>query len=279
MLLAHVRCKRKLDRLLGCPPINQQIQQVDERLWAVNMTPEASIREIGMMVLRFRSVYRAVMENRLVKYFIKAIPALAEYSMLGKTWYHTTETLGDRPKYDTVILDGPATGHLISMLRIPQVILDIVPHGPLTRDAAAAQQLLADPRATQMWIVTLAEEMPVAEAIDLYQAARYDLGIAVDRLIVNMVYPNLLMTPESRSAFDTLRSADELPLGLQPFVEDLDVIATRRAVNEHYLGRLAEKIPLPRVELPHLFTERIDRTKLENLVAPLGASLKATSNG
>src|SRR5258706_446576 len=79
---------------------------------------------------------------------------------------------GGRTKWDLVILDGPATGHLITMLLIPQAILDAVPEGPLTRPAAATMALLRDPQRTAMVLVTLAEDLPSNEAIELAARAK-----------------------------------------------------------------------------------------------------------
>ena len=49
-----------------------------------------------------------------------------------------------RPKYDVVILDAPATGHGLDMLRVPKVIVDVVPPGLLRRDAERAWALFQD---------------------------------------------------------------------------------------------------------------------------------------
>ena len=69
--------------------------------------------------------------------------------------------------WDTVVFDMPASGHAVSMLRVPWVIVDTVPEGPLTRDARTVKELLTDPQRTAAVLVTLAEEMPVNEAIEL----------------------------------------------------------------------------------------------------------------
>jgi anion-transporting ArsA/GET3 family ATPase len=45
-----------------------------------------------------------------------------------------------------VILDAPATGHGLDMLRVPKVILDVVPPGLLRRDAERAWALFQDPK-------------------------------------------------------------------------------------------------------------------------------------
>src|SRR2546421_4653237 len=100
------------------------------------------------MILRSNLVYRAVFENKVSRAFIRAIPGVEDYSLLGKVWFHTTETEHGRPRYDIVILDGPATGHVVTLLQLPRAILNAVPEGPLTRDARSAQDLFTDPART-----------------------------------------------------------------------------------------------------------------------------------
>ena len=99
--------------------------------------------------------------------FLGAIPGLDAYAMLGKAWWHTTEREGGRPRYDLVILDGPASGHATLMLRIPGAILAAMPKGPLARDARAIDELLHDPARAALVIVTLPEELPVRETGEL----------------------------------------------------------------------------------------------------------------
>lgn len=294
-LLAHVRCERcerQLANLLGADRVDEEIRQVQPNLWAVNMNPRAAIREMGLMVLRFRTVYRAVLENNIVRSFLRALPALDDYSMIGKAWYHTTEL--DRsglPRFQTVIFDGPATGHLISMLRIPQVILDSVPEGPLTADARKARTLLSDPEETAMLLVTLAEEMPTSEALDLYRAATQELEIHCERLVINQLYPDeLLREPALASELERLAARVELEgaaqggprdaLGgryirepedasaesLATMVEAARTMGRRATVNRQYLQRLTQEVPVPQLRLPYVFAPELDLAALEPLV-------------
>jgi len=98
------------------------VTAVDSGLFAVNMTPKVALHEYGVMVLRYESLYRALFENKPMRSFLGAFPGLDYWTMLGKAWWHTTERLDGRPKYDLVILDGPASGHAVAMLRIPQAV-------------------------------------------------------------------------------------------------------------------------------------------------------------
>ena len=271
-LLAHVRCKQRLDEMLGCGVIGEEITAVEPNLFAVNMNPRAAIREIGLMVLRYRAIYRAVLENRIVKYFLRAMPALEEYSMLGKAWFHTSEVDDEgNNKYETVIFDGPATGHLISMLRIPKVILDSVPAGPLVNDARKVDALMSDPARTAMWIVTLAEEMPASEAIDLYSVAKDELKIAVDRLVVNMVYADPCNGDEAlASALDDLGEAEGK---IAPLVKSARTLKRRHDINSRYVETLGESIAIEQLRLPHLFVPQMDRQALDRIADALDREL------
>ena len=80
--------------------------------------------------------------------------------------------LDGRPRYDLVIFDGPASGHAALMFRIPQAILNAMPMGPLARDARSMLDLWRDPARTALVMVTLAEELPARETLELAAAAR-----------------------------------------------------------------------------------------------------------
>ena len=51
-----------------------EVAQVRENLWAVNMTPESSLREYGMMVMHSAFLYRQVFERDVVRAFLRAVP-------------------------------------------------------------------------------------------------------------------------------------------------------------------------------------------------------------
>ena len=272
VLLAQTKSKERLAKLLGGPPVLSEVVHLRERLYAVNMTPEAALREYGMLVLHSGLIYRAVMENRLAKSFLRAIPGLEDYSLLGKVWYHTTETSHGRPKYDLVILDGPATGHVLTLLQLPQAILDAVPEGPLTRDARSARELLTDPRRAAMVLVTLAEEMPVNETIELAARTRDKVGISLGPLIVNQLYPPRFVAGPSSRALLALPEpcGDET---LEPLLHRARIAQRRRAMNDRYLARLADELPLPQAQLPYLFSPDFGAAAVDDLSRRLEAQL------
>ena len=264
VLLAQTKSKERLGHLLGRAAIGEEIVRIDERLSAVNMTPEAALREYGMMILRSTLIYKAVFENKVARAFIRAIPGVEDYSMLGKVWFHTTEMEHGRPRFDLVILDGPATGHILTLLSIPQAIIEAVPEGPLTRDAHLARSLMTDPARTQVVLVTLAEEMPVNESVELAGKIRSRVGMHLGPLIVNQLYPPRFVAGPSAQALAQLpERMDEGLIG--PLLTRARIAQRRRALNDRYLEKLRGALDLPQVQLPYLFAPDFNRAAVEDL--------------
>jgi anion-transporting ArsA/GET3 family ATPase len=222
-----------------------------------------------------------VFENRVSKAFLRAIPGLDDYALLGKAWYHTTEEKRGAPVWDTVVFDMPASGHSLSMLRVPWVIAETVPEGPLTRDARTIKALLCDPARTSAVLVTLAEEMPVNEAIEL-EAKLTALGIVPQQLLVNQVFPrhfppgspvsrvlDALVAESPRVTDPTGPSARPAPSALAPPLAQLAAHAAlsrdRRALNERYLGDLRARAKTKVDELPMLFAPTLGAADVQQL--------------
>ncbi|MHB8879740.1 MAG: ArsA family ATPase, partial [Myxococcaceae bacterium] len=170
-LVCEVNAKERVTVFLGKPEVGPAIGLLEENLWAIDIRPNEAMREYALMILKFESVYNAVFENRLVRYFLRFIPSLQELVMLGKILFHLQEKRADGSwRFERIVVDAPATGHAISFLSVPQVILDTVPPGPMSHEAKKMRDLLVDPAISAAVLVSLPEEMPVNETIDLRAA-------------------------------------------------------------------------------------------------------------
>ncbi len=266
VLLYQANANDRFGHYFDKPPVGSEPTQLAPNLWAVNATPALALEEYGLMVLKWKAVYEMVFENRLMRAFLRAIPGLDDYALLGKAWYHTTEEKRGKPALDTVVFDMPASGHSVSMLRIPWVIVDTVPEGPLTRDARAIKSLLVDPARTATVLVTLAEEMPVNEAVEL-EAKLTTLGIVPQQIVVNQVFPEHFPTgaPVER-VLDTLRGAGaQLGSPLAELAHHAQLSRDRRALNATYLREVARRAKAPIVELPMLFATTLGPTEVRAL--------------
>jgi anion-transporting ArsA/GET3 family ATPase len=268
-LLYETNANDRFGHYFDQPPVGAEVTQLAPNLWAVNATPASALEEYGLMVLRWKSVYEMVFENRVSKAFLRAIPGLDDYALLGKAWYHTTEEKRGKPVWDTVVFDMPASGHSVSMLKVPWVIVDTVPEGPLTRDARSVKTLLLDPAQTAAVVVTLAEEMPVNEALEL-EAQLGVLGIAPQRLVVNQLYPDHapIGSPIAR-VLDTLVAEPAPGSPLAEVTEHASLSRDRRRLNERYLAELRRRTKTPLIELPMLFAHTLGAAQVRELGAKL----------
>ena len=252
-LLFETNANDRFGSYFDKPPVGTELAQLAPNLWAVNTNPAHALEEYGLMILKFKSVYEMVFENRVTRAFLRAIPGLDDYSLLGKAWFHTTEEKRGRPIWDHVVFDMPASGHSVSMLKIPWVITDTVPEGPLTRDARTIKELLTDTARTSTVLVTLAEEMPVNEAIELEQKLT-SFGIVPQQIVCNQIYPQHFppAAPVAR-VLDALSADSHLTSPLREVTEHATLSRDRRALNERYLAELRQRAKAPVRELPIIF--------------------------
>jgi anion-transporting ArsA/GET3 family ATPase len=257
VLVCMCNTKERLSAILGTRPIPDEVVSVGHNIWAVNISPEKALEEYGALVIKVRALANAVFENKYTKTFFRAVPGLYEWAMLGKAWFHTTETLENgAPRFDVILFDAPATGHGADMLRVPKVILDVVPPGVLRRDAETAWAMLQDPARSGVVVVTLPEEMPVTETLELIETVRGELRLPVLGLVINGVIPPIL-TPEERERLladpSLLDPRDRSPS------DRVLVSGARRAAREKVqaesLSRLLASTDIPSIELPFLFAE------------------------
>jgi anion-transporting ArsA/GET3 family ATPase len=254
VLVAMCNAKERLSSMLGSDLVGSTVVPVSRNVWAVNMDPEVALGEYGALILKSKTLYKVLFDNKYVRTFFRAVPGMHEWTMLGKAWWHTTETRDDGSNaYDVVILDAPATGHGLDMLRVPKVILDVVPPGLLRRDAERAVELFRDPKRCAVVLVTLPEEMPTTETIELARAITRELELPLAKVVVNGVLPPLF----SKIERETLERLGAIPQEA-PGDAALDAAqrrATRERVQAESLARLSKELPLSPSFLPLLFDD------------------------
>ena len=266
VLVCMCNAKERLSAMLGSELIGPEVKSVATNVWAVNMEPERALAEYGMMALHSKTLFKLLFDNKYVRKFFRAVPGMQEWTLLGKAWWHTTEQDETRPRWDVVILDAPATGHGLDMLRVPRVLTEVAPPGLLRREAENALRLFQDPKRSGVVIVTLPEDMPTNETIDLHAALIGELRLPVVRLVANGVFPPLFGAGE-RDTFESLAAALPSSSPLSSIAHAARARALREGVQAVSLARLAKEIPVPRTELPYLFVAEFRRACVEALAA------------
>jgi anion-transporting ArsA/GET3 family ATPase len=281
VLLAAATATDRLGRMFGrSEPLGPTITTVAPNIDGVNITPASSIHEYGVKVLRSELVSRAVFDNRAVRGLLGAIPGLDAYALLGKAWFHTTEMQDGRPRYDLVVFDGPASGHVALMLRIPQAILNVMPKGPLAGDARAIKTLLQDPAQAALLIVTLAEDLPAREALELATQARGPLAVPLGPLVVNAVPTGALSSAAVEAVLAARASqqrGEEATAADAPLRATLRMAAGVRAHREaadRVLAGLKRDLGLPMITLPRIPTAEIGPAIIAELTPHLAEQIR-----
>jgi anion-transporting ArsA/GET3 family ATPase len=263
--------KERISELLGVPPLGPDIGSVGSFIYAVKISPEAAMREYGEMILKSKTVSNAVFGNKYVRGFFAAVPGLYQWAMLGKAWFHSTEKdENGRPRFDVVLFDAPATGHGLEMLRVPKVIVDIVPPGILRRDAERAWEMFKNPAESGVIVVSLPEDMPVNESLELADAVQGELQLPIAAVVLNQfVHP--LFSPEERDELGRMKTPEQDPGDVAL------AAAARRAVTERIqaesLSKLGNGIAAPLALLPRLLQDPSNPEAIRGLAAILGAAL------
>jgi anion-transporting ArsA/GET3 family ATPase len=195
--------------------------------------------------------------SRVFTYLAAAAPGLRELLMIGKVWdlaQLDQRRTGDTP-YDLVILDAPATGHALGMLRTPRTFRDVARVGPISRQAGRIDAFLTNAELTGIVAVAAPEEMPVNETIEFIAALDEEMRLRPDAVVVNGVYPDRFRDAEV-AAIEALGS-DSPRVGA--------ALSTARRARHHRNQVRRLRRPAPAITLPFLFETDLGDSSLDAL--------------
>ncbi len=252
-------------------PIGYCETKLCSNLYGMNLHALDAMKEYLQMKLKFKQLFEPFLNMKVVQQFLSAAPGLKELLILGKIW-HLAERRQDPetggPLYPFIVVDAPATGHGLLFLKTPQVTVDAIQMGPIHREAQKVLRVLQDPQRTQLHLVTLAEEMPVNETLEMItQVQQKNFPVTLGRLFVNALFPKL----DSRwapSQLASLKGSENsyLEAALNA-AEDMWYYQKRQ---QTHLEQFRQAIyPLACEELPFLFAESMGKEELEILAEKL----------
>jgi anion-transporting ArsA/GET3 family ATPase len=247
-------------------------------LFTISIDPQHAMEEY--LRVKAGALGQALGHSRLFGVFAMATPGMRELLTMGKIW--ELAQLRRRTKgaaaYDLVIVDAPASGHGVGILRTPRTFAEIALVGPIAATAALIAETIADREFTGVAAVCTPEEMPVNETVELEAALRGD-GLALDAVIVNGVYPERFDAEEveqllAAAAPDAATSGAVAAATSTRGALHAAVSAHRRASTQSIQHRrLGELCTAPLIDLPFLFCEELARSELEQLADELERAL------
>jgi anion-transporting ArsA/GET3 family ATPase len=261
VLLAEVNGGERVATLLGSTPTGYAITEVFDNLWTVNITPQEALKEYVLLIIRIEALYKAVFENRLVSSFLRLLPALGELTMLGKIWYELQQKRHGKYRFDTIVVDFPATGHARALLEAPAAVGQSIAAGPMRENADRLGDMVRDAAQTRLHVVTTPEEMPITEAQELLAFAAAQ-KLPLGALIINQ--RTEAVPPEALNAVRAWQ-ADAALCGWPTALQQRQA---RHAAGESALATLGPALASA-VSLPHVLGGALDvaaLTQMGNLI-------------
>jgi anion-transporting ArsA/GET3 family ATPase len=272
-IVVEVAHQERIARAFGGPDSHFREAQLAPGLFTISIDPRAALEEYLRMQLKVGALADLLSSSRMFTYFTAATPGMTELVTMGKIW-----ELAQRPRrapgadpYDVVVVDAPATGHGLAIMHSTRTFADIARVGPVAHHGNIIHADVVDPGHTGVVAVALAEEMPVNETLWLRDRLHEQLGLSLDRVIVNALLPERF----------TPRDAGALGRALESAGTPLQRAALRAALSEHVrargqreqLSRLEEAMGAEPVRLPFVFEPADGAAAFEPLAERLEEAL------
>jgi anion-transporting ArsA/GET3 family ATPase len=275
-LLCEVDAKGNLADAFEAGPTEFREREIAPRLWAMSMNTEASLKEYLRLQLRLPLLSRIGVLARTFDFVANAAPGVKEILVVGKLCYEVRER-----HYDLVVVDAPASGHIVGQLAAPRAIQDLVQVGTVRDQTGWMLDILGDPAQTGVVIVATPEEMPVNETLELAERLSAVTPVDVAAVVVNRVLPELFTRGEEE-VFRALRSSERAGLlseavggPVQPLLDGADLAVKLRRTRAEHLGELRAGLPrgVELLYVPELFQRSHGVRATSQIAESLGAEL------
>ncbi|MEJ5255334.1 MAG: ArsA-related P-loop ATPase [Acidimicrobiales bacterium] len=266
-LIVEVEGKSGIAALFGQPPFDYQEvtlaagggPEAAGDVTARTLTPDDALIEY-LQDHGMSRISRRLITTGALDVVATAAPGIKDILILGKV-----KQLEREGRFDLIVLDAPAAGHAISFLRSASGLLDAVRVGPIHSQARDVMDMLTDDARCQVVLVTLPEETPVNELVETAYSLEDEIGLQLGPVVVNGLYPHL----DGLDA-DPVTAARQVGAFLhEGEAEALSAAAAfrrhRMSLQQEQLERLAERLPLPQIRLPYVFSADLGRDHIELL--------------
>jgi len=206
-----------------------------------SMTPGEAIDDFATRRLKVDALVRMVFHNRIAESFLDAVPGLHDLIQLGKLKSLLVHEYARDLHYDLIVIDAPATGHGLTLLASPRSMAEMTRVGPFYEEARQIEGVLSDPTKTGLVLVTLPEELPINESLQLAGELGPDqpllAGVVVNQVLRNPL-PAGLTWPRMREVLETGAHP-----GIPPLLALAERTADRYRAQYRSIDRLVEGLP------------------------------------
>jgi anion-transporting ArsA/GET3 family ATPase len=276
VLVCEVDAKGDVTALFESPPTDFTPREVAPGIWSMSMDTEASLREYLKLHMRIPVVGRIGPLAKAFDFVATAAPGVREILTVGKLCYEVRER-----HYDLVVVDAPASGHIVGQLAAPQAINDLVKVGLIRSQTDWMLDILSDEHQTGLVAVCTPEEMPVNETLELVTRVREETTVRLSAVVVNRVLPELFGQREEE-IFEQLREPGTEELlseraggSVAPVLEAARLAVTMRRTRASHMQYLQAGLPpgLPVLLVPYLFARSFGARTTRQVAHALGEEL------
>ena len=274
VLIVELVADRSIAGLFRVDHLDRTPVHLAPRLSAIRVDSRALLEDYFRRLLRIPTLTRRLLSSGTFRAITAAAPGVTEFLILD----HVLQWLGrDRRRrrtYDVVLVDGPATGHAIELLRTPRQLAAMVPSGPIASSVSKLQAVLDNPRRTQVLLTTVADEMAVNEAVHAQSVLSGELGLQVTRPVLNRVVPRRFTSSERQMIRDvsTHDRDDQLLAAARLHV-------SLRSEADRQVRRLRRTFGVPPIMLPQVWHDGLQHRDLARLGRTLNRGLFGTQTG
>lgn len=282
VLVAEMNGAESMSTLFGTEPVGYAGRTLTGLLSGMTITPAEATEEYLVRMLRFRLLYETVFRNRFIAPLMDGVLGLSDLISIGKVldleWTRKGGEMGPDATgphlWDLVLIDGPATGHGLSMLQSPRSMMDLAKVGPLFQNARDIRDLVANRERFTVLLVTLAEDLPVSEALQTMDTLNREVDVDVAGIVVNSVPAPLFADPAQADLWSEIRERGVVRGGRAARA----ILDGERTRAEHsraraQVARLRNAVDVPVIEVPRLPTRDLGQAELAQLGASLGGLL------
>jgi len=162
--------------------------QVAHNLALMTLDGRAALEEYLRLVVPGRMLLKAVFASRLYQFFVQAAPGLRELMMLGKVFYDAERTHPKAPARSMIVVDAPASGQAMSLLRMPTAARSTFGDSVVGKEARNISKMLRDQRNCAIIQVTTADSLSISETIETH-AQLSEVHLAPAAVLFNRMPP------------------------------------------------------------------------------------------
>ena len=213
----------------------------NERLERVTVTPGNALTDYlaskGMGLIS-----RQLAKSGIVELVATTAPGLDDLLVLGRIKAFEKEL-----RADIIIVDGPAAGHAIDLVRAPLQLKRALATGPIAQQADEVLAMLADGTRCKILMVTTPAMTPVQETVEAATELRDDVHIVLAPVVVNKKEPDV-------PSLSTTDMSQEL-------IDAYTYAAQRSQAQQEAIAVLSNTLELPQMTITR---RRLDGAELVN---------------